>query len=71
MLEKFTVFISNLQGKLSVPMTRSARALEVVVVGVHLVFEAVAIGGFLDQCVVVIKRPNRAERDQDKQKYDA
>jgi hypothetical protein len=71
MLEKFTVFISNLQGKLSVPMTRSARALEVVVIGVHFVFEAVAVGGFLNQCVVVIKRPNRAERDQDKQECDA
>ena len=65
MLEKFTVFISNLQGKLSVPMTRSARAFEVVVIGVHFVFEAVAVSGFLDQCVVVIKCPNRAERDQD------
>jgi hypothetical protein len=66
MLEKFTVFISNLQGKLSVRMTRSARSLKVVVVGVNLVFKAVAIGGFLKQRVVVIKRPNRAERDQDK-----
>jgi len=65
MLEKFTVFISNLQGKLSVPMTRNARALEVVVVGVYLVLEAVAVGGFLKQCVVVIKCPNHAERDQD------
>jgi hypothetical protein len=65
MLEKFTVFISNLQGKLSVPMTCNARALKVVVIGVYFVFEAVAVGGFLKQRVVVIKRPNRAERDQD------
>jgi len=65
MLEKFTVFISNLQGKLSVPMTCNARALKVVVIGVYFVFEAVAVGGFLKQRVVVIKCPNRAERDQD------
>jgi hypothetical protein len=47
------------------PVASRAGALELVVVGVNLVFEAVAVRDLLINRVVVIKRPDHAERDQD------
>jgi hypothetical protein len=43
-------------------MTRYARALDVIVIGVDLVFKPVAVGFFLHQFVFVIKRTDDAER---------
>jgi hypothetical protein len=46
------------------PVLRNARGFEVVVIAMHFVLKAVAVGGFFKERVLVIKRADDTGKDE-------